>query len=360
MISRKEIDREVLKWISEPWEEDSERFNDLALKIFRHQVTHCAPYKSFCQSRGISSEIDTWRDIPVVPTTAFKEFSLRAFPKNYICKTFRTSGTSQSTKGELHLDTLQLYEKSLRSSFERGLLPDVEGSAAMFLLAPSAEEVPDSSLSHMFSVMLRERGLPNSRWLIKEGELMRDSCLEALNEAQNCSHPVLFAGAAFAWVHLLEFLRSCPMNFKLSEKARCMETGGFKGKVREVNRRTLYAEISSRLGISTNMIVNQYGMTELGSQFYDSNIFSPGYPRKKMIPPWVRVQITDPITGTECRLSELGIISIFDLANTGSILAIQTSDVGKRTEGGFEVIGRSEFSDSRGCSIAIDEMLESQ
>lgn len=360
MNDRTEIDREVLEWMSEPWGNDSDRFNRLALKTFCNQLTHCASYRTFCQSRGVTSRIDSWKDIPAVPTTAFKEFALRSFPESSTCKIFRTSGTTQNIRGELHLDTLQLYEASLRASFERGLLPDVRGPLTIFFLAPSEKDVPDSSLSHMFSVMLNTRGLPSSRWLIKGGQLSGNQCLEALIAAQCSSQPILFAGAAFAWVHLLDLLRSRSERFKLSPKTRCMETGGFKGKVREIRRKTLYAEMNEWLGISTPQIVNQYGMTELGSQFYDSNIFLPKEPRTKMIPPWVRVQIHDPITGTECNSGELGTIRIFDLANTGSIMAIQTSDIGKKTDNGFEVIGRSEFSESRGCSIALDEMLENQ
>jgi hypothetical protein len=105
--------------------------------------------------------------------------------------------------------------------------------------------------------------------------------------------------------------------------------------------------------------VNQYGMTELGSQFYDSVVSEPGAPRRKLSPPWARVRIIDPLTGAARRPGVVGAIQVFDLANTGSVLAIQTADLGRETAGGFgfEVLGREEGAEARGCSIAADELL---
>jgi len=136
-----------------------------------------------------------------------------------------------------------------------------------------------------------------------------------------------------------------------------METGGFKGRSRSVTCDELYAWIEDRLGVSPTRIVNQYGMTELGSQFYDSVLVDPSAPRRKLAPPWTRVQILDPIDGAALPPGELGRIAVLDLANTGSVCALETADLGRAIGDGFEVIGRDPDAEERGCSIAADALL---
>jgi acyl-CoA synthetase (AMP-forming)/AMP-acid ligase II len=143
-----------------------------------------------------------------------------------------------------------------------------------------------------------------------------------------------------------------------------METGGFKGRSRTVPREVLRRDIAERFGLPETAVVNQYGMTELASQFYDSTLVDPEGPRRKLAPPWARVRFVDPETGQDVRDGEVGQIVIHDLANTGSVAAIQTADLGRAIVGadgeriGFDVLGREEGAEARGCSIATDVMLE--
>jgi hypothetical protein len=272
---------------------------------------------------------------------------------------FRTSGTSTRARGALHLDTLALYEASLLPSFRRFLLPDLrQGARARILvLAPSPEDAPDSSLSHMFGVALRLLGDPDSGFVVKGGELDLEAVRGALEAAQELDGPLLLCGTAFAFVHLCEALDREAVSLALPISTRVMETGGFKGRARERSREELYAEIEARLGVPPERIVNQYGMTELGSQFYDSILLEPDAERRKIAPPWVRVRIVDPESGEETAGDEPGILLITDLANTSSLIAIQTADLGRRIADGFEVLGRSPGFEERGCSIAVDELL---
>jgi hypothetical protein len=136
-----------------------------------------------------------------------------------------------------------------------------------------------------------------------------------------------------------------------------METGGFKGRSRSLPRPALYAALEEQLGVPLDRIVNQYGMTELGSQFYDSVIREPDTPRRKLGPPWARVRIVDPETGEDSAPDAPGVIVVVDLANTGSVVAIQTADLGRSVGDGFEVIGREPGAEARGCSIAADLLL---
>ena len=171
--------------------------------------------------------------------------------------------------------------------------------------------------------------------------------------------PVALCGTAFAFVHLCDALAARGAVLALPEGSRAMETGGFKGRSRELARDALYALIERRLGIPPRRVVNQYGMTELGSQFYDSVLREPGEPRRKLAPPWTRVRIVDPDTGKDAAPGDVGSVVVFDLANTGSVCAIQTADVGRAVGDGFEVLGREPGAEARGCSIAADELLAS-
>jgi hypothetical protein len=158
-------------------------------------------------------------------------------------------------------------------------------------------------------------------------------------------------------VHALDELARRGARLALPAGSRVMETGGFKGRARELSRQALYALIEERLSIPSTRIVNQYGMTELASQFHDSVLRFPGGPRRKLAPPWARVRLVDPVTGNQALPGEIGVIVIHDLANTGNVCAIETADLGRSVGDGFEVIGRAPGAEARGCSLAADEML---
>jgi hypothetical protein len=358
--ARADLDRRVRAWMREPWAEDEARFESLALELFAFQFERCAPYARFCEGRGRTPRsVRRWREIPAVPTGAFKELALRSFPVERTCKVFRTSGTSAGRRGALYLDTLEVYEASLLPSFERFVLPDLAaGERASFaVLAPSPGEAGESSLSHMFGVLVARRGGPHSAFFVRGGELAEERLLRALRRAEAGGEPLVLCGAAFAFVHLLERLAARGERVALPPESRAMETGGFKGRSRELTREALYAELEERLGLPAARIVNQYGMTELGSQFHDSVLREPAAPRRKLGPPWARVRLLDPATGDEAAPGEVGMLAIVDLANTGSVLAVQTADLGRRVADGFEVLGRAPGAEERGCSIGADERL---
>jgi hypothetical protein len=359
--ARAELDAAVIAWTREKeWSRDDARFAALALALFAFQFERCAPYRRFCEARGRTpGGVSRWQDIPAVPTGAFKELALTSFPRERAVHVFRTSGTQATSRGALLLDTLAVYEASLLASFLRGVLPDLAPGARVSLqvLAPSAAEAPDSSLSHMFDTALRERGAADSRHWIARGALDGPLALRALAAASNSGEPVALCGTAFAFVHLLEELERRELRFALPRSARIMETGGFKGRSRSLPREQLYGWIEDRLGVPPARIVNQYGMTELGSQFYDTVLGDPAAPRRKVAPPWTRVRILDPVGGGEVAPGEIGRIAVLDLANTGSICALETADLGPAVGDGFEVIGRDAGAEERGCSIGADALL---
>jgi len=359
---RAELDAAVLAWMrSGDWRRDEARFDRLARGLFAFQLARCAPFRRFCEGRGCTPEtVASWRDIPPVPTGAFKEMALRSFPAEREAHLFRTSGTSAERRGALHLDTLELYEASLLPSFRRCVLPELAPGDRFLVrvLAPAPEEAPDSSLSHMFGAVLRGLGAPGSGFDVEGGALLRSRLEAALERAARDGTPVLLCGTSFAFVHWLDALAERGRRLALPEGSRVMETGGFKGRSREVSREALYAEIEARLGIPAGRCVNQYGMTELGSQFYDSVLCRPGEPRRKLGPPWARARVLDPETGADARPGAVGALAVVDLANTGSVLAVLTADLGRSLgEDGFEVLGREAGAEARGCARALDELL---
>jgi acyl-CoA synthetase (AMP-forming)/AMP-acid ligase II len=207
----------------------------------------------------------------------------------------------------------------------------------------------------MFATAIAAFGAPGSGFFVEGGTLRERELLGALEAAGGA--PCLLAGTAFAFVHLVDALAARGARLALPPSARIMETGGFKGRSRAVSREGLHAELGDRLGVPAARIVNQYGMTELASQFYDSTLAEPGAPRRKLGPPWTRILIVDPETGAPAPAGEPGTIVVHDLANTGSVAAIRSADLGRRIADGFEVLGREPGVEERGCSIGADLLL---
>lgn len=361
---REALDAQVLEWIHEDdWQRDDQRFDALAQRIFRHQFEHCLPYARFAKGRGITPQsVNHWMDIPTVPSAAFKEMALRSFPEEQTQVTFRTSGTSGTKRGELHLDTLTLYKAASLACLRKFLLTELAPrQPAVHVLAPSADEMPDSSLSRMFDFLIEDFGAENSFFDIQNGEIQADELMREIESCTRKNQPVILAGTAFAFVHLLDQILASGLRFQCPAGSRIMETGGFKGRSRELSRNELHSSLSTAFGIEASAIINQYGMTELGSQFYDSTLVDPSGARRKLVPPWVAVRFLDPDTSEEVEPGSVGMVTIYDLANTGSIAAIQTADLGRAIPGhpeGFEVLGREIGAEERGCSIAADEMLD--
>ncbi len=367
-MNRAEIEKDVLDWMAEsPWVPDSARFEALALALFRFQFASCEPYANFCRSFERTPEnVERFEEIPAVPTGAFKEFDLCCFDPKATVQLFRTSGTSSDRRGLLRLDTLRLYEASLLASLRETFLRDLKGARpVMRFLSPTPEEAPDSSLTHMFVTLLASEAGAGSGFDLRDERIDFDSLDRARRKAGEGGRPILILGTSFAFVHFLdETAGSATDTWSLPKNSRIMETGGFKGRSREVPREKLRRDLADRFDIPETSILNQYGMTELGSQFYDSTLLDPSGTRRKLAPPWTRVRIIDPTTAEDVADGDTGMIVIHDLANTGSIAAIQTADLGcavlddSGERIGFDILGRFEGAEERGCSIATDIMLE--
>jgi len=341
---------------------DDAEWDALAPAVFAHQYACNAPYRAYCDRRGATPEtVARWSDVPAVPTDAFKAAALVCGDPASAAAVFRTSGTTQGRerRGTHYVADLSLYDAALRAGFGAHLLPN--GARPRILsLVPSPGELGDSSLSHMIGEVMEDFAAPGSGWFVRaDGGIAHERLRDALRAAEAEGTPVCIPGTAFAFVHWLDALTADGARFHLPEGSRVMDTGGFKGRSREVTREELYAGIHERLGIAPAWCVNEYGMTEMSSQFYDGVAGTAAVPGERLHvgPAWVRTQAADPETLAPLPHGETGVLRHYDLANLHSVVAIQTADLGFTTPAGFRVIGRAQGAEARGCSIAMDELL---
>lgn len=347
-------------------------FDRLALELFADQYEHNSAYRRYCRSRRTDpGRVSTWTQIPPVPLSAFKELTLACGPAEDSAAVFMTSGsTDPSRRGRNHHPHLRLYDASLRRNFARCFLPDRE-QLRLLVVGPRPERQPESSLAYFLGRLVDFFGAPGSDFFVDDDGLETARLCDALRAAQDEGVPVGLLGASFAYVHLLDALEQQGLSFRLGEGSRLLDTGGFKGRSREVSAETLRAWFGRRLGIPDAACVNYYGMTEISTQYYDTTLrpwsrgaTSPA--RYKTVPPWARIRVVDPETAEPVEPGREGLIVHHDLANRGSCLAVLSEDIGylvpagstgPSEPGGFVLLGRADGAEARGCSLALDELL---
>ena len=343
---------------------DDAAFDALARRVFAYQLATNEPYARYCERRGRSAGTVThWSQIPPVPTAAFKSIDFVSGVATAPEAVFRTSGTTRGAeqRGRHVVLDLELYRRSALPNFRAHLLPDDARIAFLCLAAPATEQ-PDSSLAWMIDLVARELGT-SAEWFVDPDTGLDAPRLEdALARAEQSQQPVALVGTTLAFVHLLDWLDGERRRFRLPPGSRIMDTGGFKGSGRDVDPNDLLLAYRDRLGIPPSHRVNEYGMTEMCSQFYDSSLRDPVHgatrPAAYAMPPWVRTRAVDPDTLAPIDPGAVGILQHFDLANVGSVMAVQTEDLGVVDGDRFTLLGRSPGAQPRGCSIAMDILLQ--
>ncbi len=357
-----ELQRRVLALIGRGMDAPSTdaEFNDLAQAVFAFQFAHNGIYRAYCERlQHTPQTIQHWKDIPAVPTSAFKDFAITCFPVAEADAEFHTSGTTADKAGKHFFKTLELYDAAIRQSFVVHLLPD-NMRLPMLVLTSSLADAPHSSLAYMMGRVVADFSAPDSGYYVERGALRVEQLVRALRKAEEARQPVFLLGTAFAFVHLFEYCEQQNLKFNMADGSRVMETGGFKGHTREMTKPDLYALFAHWLGIPSARIVNEYGMTELSTQFYDQTLRESRQTDHKLVPPWSRVMIIDLNTGQEAASGETGLIRVLDLANLYSAMCIQTEDLGvARDDGAFEVLGRSAGAEVRGCSLNAEALAKS-
>ncbi len=336
----KSLEREVLRFLSKP---EEERFQALALAIFNFQRRENPVYAKYCRSLQTPEQINSWKSIPALPQIAFKRSVIRSFPAGETKAEFRTSGTTGEGQGKHLFPSLRLYEAAVQQGWDGFHLP----RHRLMLLMQHPDDAPFSSLSRMGAILA---DFQRDRFFIGKNGVFEFNRLR--EQLQDRNQPVMMFGTALAFLNLLEEHRDIPL--QLPSESVVMETGGFKGSGREIGKRDLYQRLSTHLGVSIDSIWNEYGMTELSSQFY-----SCGVGHSHRAPPWMKFQIINPETNEEASPAETGLLRIVDLANLWSVLSVLTQDLAvAQPDGGFLLLGRDPDALPRGCSRALDELMQ--
>jgi hypothetical protein len=352
------VDR-IIRFLTNP---ESASFEELALAAFAWQLERVEPLRRLCERRGISPRTVTdWRQVPLVPTAAFKTLTLAAAPA---LETFRSSGTTGGERGEErsvhHHPFPDLYRAVIDASFPRFCLPFIGASGAggklpILSLIPTREQLPDSSLSFMADHILARWGSPESATAFGSRGVEAAPARSWAGGRQRAGKPVLVLATAFALVQWLDALERLGLKFRLPAGSAIFETGGFKGRTTEVAREDLLARLQAWTGVPPSSVVREYGMTELTSQCYTGALLGED-PDLFRAPHWVRVRILDPETLQELPAGTPGLIALFDLANLGSAVHLLTEDLGVAEGEGFRLLGRAAGAELRGCSLVVEEL----
>lgn len=334
----------------------SETFDELACDLARMQAQACTGLEKLLARRGLrADELRAAEQIPAVPTDVFKLRRVACHPASLDQAVFRTSGTTVGARGEHAMRTTDSYRFAALAWGRAMLFPDCSQAACILLADPSAQ---DSSLRFMLAEFAQALG-GNVTWGVDAQSLQVEGIREAVRKATDKGEPVLVAGASFAFVHLLDHL-DAPI--ALPAGSRIMQTGGFKGRSREVDATVLRQQIAEAFGVGQTHVVGEYGMTELSSQAYEAGPWTDVEPTAArpgvyFAPGWMRVRAVDPQTLEPVAAGEPGLARIEDLANVDSAVVIQTADRVRVLDQGFELLGREPQATPRGCSIGIDEIL---
>jgi hypothetical protein len=334
-------------------------FEAWALRSFRHQLEWNHPYRAFCERRGVRPEtVARWEDVPAVPAAAFRRAELACGPPEAV---FRTSGTTDPERRGRHVvPHLPLYRASALAAFARFVLPDGARLPAVFLLPPPALR-PDSSLVRMCA-WVGEALATDAEWLVGADGLEVERLLDLLDRAAASGEAILLAGVTAAFARLFDACRARGRTFRLGPGSRIMDTGGQKGLARPLSRAAFLRECWTLLGVAGYWCVNEYGMTELCSQRYESALHDRFHgrslaPRRLLAPPWLRTRVLDPDTLAAIPPGETGLLCHHDLANAGSVSVVLTEDLGHTVgDDGIEVTGRILGAAPRGCGMLLAEL----
>lgn len=310
-------------------------FTKVALKVFNHQFKNNRVYRSFCDLLyKHPSDVKTIREIPFLPIEFFKNKKILS-SKDQIEEVFTSSGTTSKTTSKHFVTDISYYKKSYINGFQH--FYGTISNYTILALLPNYLERKGSSLIFMVDDLIRKtKNIESDFYLYNTEELAKK-----LQELDNANQKVLLIGVSFALLDLVENHK-----FKLKNTV-VMETGGMKGKRKELIRKELHSILKKGFGVTK--IHSEYGMTELLSQAYSkgNGIFETPF--------WMKVLIRD----TEDPLNILpenknGGINIIDLANYNSCSFIATQDLGKAiNKSSFKVMGRFDNSDIRGCNLMV-------
>lgn len=315
-----------------------EDFRTACLATFRYQYENLKVYRKFVDYLNINpSSINQVSDIPFLPIEMFKNHLVldkNAEAENY----FQSSGTTQMNRSKHYIANFSLYEESIYKSFEQ-FIGKPEDYIFLGLL-PNYSENPHSSLIYMIDFLIKKSNKPENGYFLYNHQELFD-LLQTLSDKK-----VILFGVSFALLDFLDYCHANTQTLQFSQTLIVIETGGMKGRKEEMTKDELLKIFQN--GFKTEKIYSEYSMTELLSQAYSlgENIYKS--------PNWMKILVRnteDPFSYVE--EGRTGAINIIDLANRHSCAFLATQDLGKSENGFFQVLGRIDHSDIRGCSLLV-------
>ena len=311
-----------------------EEFNTVALEVFQFQYKNVKVYREFCDLLKIDpSKITNVKDIPFLPIQFFKSHQI--IPESFTSeKMFSSSGTTGTTTSKHFIANLSLYQESFFKAFEYFFGSSEE--MTILALLPSYLEQGNSSLVFMVDELIKQSNSSHSGFYLDN----TSDLIDKLEFLEKTKQKTILLGVSYALLDLME-----EKQFQLKNTI-IMETGGMKGRRKEMIKEELHALLKNGFGV--NEIYSEYGMTELLSQAYSkgNGIFN--------CPPWMKIITRDTEDAQSYINEKTGGINVIDLANLYSCSFIATQDLGKKSiDQSFEILGRFDDSDIRGCNLMV-------
>jgi hypothetical protein len=365
-----ELHARVQRFAADP---TCDSFGGLALDIARFQVDASPGFGRLVRARG--GNLDALDDIPPVPSDAFRLTRVATLAPDLDSVRFFTSGTTGAERGTHAMRRTDTYER-LSLSFGRQALLAPQATALVIALAPPLTTPSSSSLGYMMARFMEafdgepfddtETGAPGTspdRWLLGENGVSLVGLEHAVRGASHARRPLLVLCTAFALVRLLDDLAGARL--PLPAGSLVMQTGGFKGRSREVSMAELRDGVTFAFQLGAGRVVGEYGMTELTSQLYEGTIRESALAARHpdatagvyFEPHWLRVTPVDPVSLLPVVDGEAGLARFIDLGNVDSAVSVVTQDLVRRVDGGIQLLGRQTGAPARGCSLAIEALL---
>jgi Acyl-protein synthetase, LuxE len=335
-------------------------FSGFAAKLLQFQARTNPMFARLVSAHGVALDALTLENAPAVPVDVFKHGVCFSGAPADVSHTFLTSGTTLGAQGRHAFASLETYRAGALAWGRRALFAK---PAQVLALSPRYADAPDSSLTFMMDAFASDLSTAPAAWLVREGSTRAafDVDLAALSIAiANAQAPIVVLATSFALVHMLDALETLKdsRGLHLPAGSIVMQTGGFKGRSREVDADTLRRQLAETFGLPLRSIVSEYGMTELSSQFYEFTAVDEAAPSGVFRePPWAQIVPVDPQTLKPVREGDVGLARIVDLLNIDSVCVLLTQDCVRRVPLGFELLGREPSAPRRGCSIGMDELL---
>jgi hypothetical protein len=346
-----------------------ETFDALAVALAEYQSRHIPGLRRLREALGaVPLGVDS---IPAVPVDAFRLARVAAHPAELDSACFTTSGTTGAAPGMHPMRSTHTYRELSLLWGGHALATPWPGRRLVVALAPPPGVAPASSLGFMMRVFMESfdgrslsPGAPpdfdaSERWLAGPDGIDVEGLRRAAAVASSRGEPLLVLATGFALVLLLDALAGGAVD--VPARTIVMTTGGFKGRTRELPPADLARGVAQAFGIPEAQVVGEYGMTELTSQLYEGT--APGGALRGergvfLPPPWLRVAAVDPATLDVLPFGALGIARFVDLGNVDSAVAIVTQDLVRQRGEGVELHGRRQGAPLRGCSLAIEQMVQ--